>query len=222
VTKVVSYIRVSTQRQGQSGLGLEAQQAAIAEYCRAGGYELLQEFREVESGRKCDRPILRKALARAKATRSLLVIGKLDRLARNVHFISGLMEAGIEFRACDMPSANRLTVHILAAVAEEEARAISARTKSALAAYKARGGRLGASNPACRNLTHDAGLKGAERTATIARQANAEAATIATELRTAGLSLPAIAAELDARGISTRTGCRWNAMGVLRLLRRAA
>jgi DNA invertase Pin-like site-specific DNA recombinase len=221
-TKVVAYYRVSTQRQGASGLGLDGQRAAIEQFCREQRYELQDEFTEVESGRKSDRPVLRKALQRAKATRSLLVIGKLDRLARNVHFISGLMESGVEFRACDVPTANRLTLHILSAVAEEEARAISARTKAALAAAKVRGTLLGAANPACRRLTAQAARKGAERTALLAREANAEASTIATQLRAGGMSLPAIAAELDARGIATRTGRTWNPMGVLRLLRRAA
>jgi DNA invertase Pin-like site-specific DNA recombinase len=121
-----------------------------------------------------------------------------------------------------MPSANRLLLHVMAAFAEEEARRISTRTRDALAAYKARGGRLGASNPACRNLTHDAGLQGSKRTAQLAREANSEATAIATELRAGGMSLPAIATELDARGIATRTGRTWNPMGVLRLLRRAA
>jgi DNA invertase Pin-like site-specific DNA recombinase len=220
-TKVVSYIRVSTQRQGQSGLGLEAQQAAIAHFCRSNGYDLLQEFREIESGRNNERPILRRAIARTKAARALLVIAKLDRLARSVYFISGLMEQ-VDFRACDYPDKDPFMLHIRAAVAEEEARKISQRTRDALAAYKARGGRLGAANPACRKLTAQAARKGAERTALLAREANAEASTIATELRTGGMSLPAIAAELDARGIATRTGRTWNPMGVLRLLRRAA
>jgi DNA invertase Pin-like site-specific DNA recombinase len=220
-TKVVSYIRVSTQRQGQSGLGLEAQQAAIAHFCRSNGYELLQEFREIESGRNNDRPILRRAIVRTKAARALLVIAKLDRLARSVSFISRLMEQ-VDFRACDYPDKDPFMLHIRAACAEEECRKISQRTKDALAAYKARGGRLGAANPACHKLTAQAARKGAERTATIAREANSEATAIAIELRTAGLSLPAIASELDSRGLTTRTGCRWNATGVLRLLRRAA
>jgi DNA invertase Pin-like site-specific DNA recombinase len=224
--KAVSYIRVSTQRQGASGLGLESQRAAIATFCRENGYDLQDEFREVESGRKSDRPFLRKALARAKATKSVLVIGKLDRLARNVHFISGLLEAGVDFRAVDVPTANKLTIQILACVAEEEARAISARTKAALAAAKARGTLLGASNPACRSLTQAHREKGAtasgKRTAAVAREANSEATSIAHDLHRQGIPLRAIAAELDARGISTRTGAEWSHVQVLRLLRRAA
>jgi DNA invertase Pin-like site-specific DNA recombinase len=221
VTKVIGYQRVSTSKQGESGLGLEAQQAAIATFCRSNGYELVESFTEVESGRKADRPVLRRAIARTKAVRGLLVIARLDRLARQVSFISRLMEQ-VDFRACDYPDKDPFILHIRAAVAEETARKISQNTKDALAAYKARGGRLGAANPACRKLTALAARKGSERTATIARDANAEATAIVIDLRAAGMSLPAIAAELDDRGITTRTGCRWNAMGVLRLLRRAA
>jgi DNA invertase Pin-like site-specific DNA recombinase len=218
----VALYRVSTQRQDVSGLGLDGQRAAVEMFCRDNRYDLVESFTEVESGRKCDRPVLRKALARAKATKSLLVIGRLDRLARNVHFISGLMQAGIEFRACDVPTANRLTLHILAAVAEAEAEAISARTVAALAAAKARGTKLGASNPACHRLSRQHARKGAERTHTIAREQNREASAIAVELRSAGLSLPAIATELESRGLLTRTGRSWTATGILRLLRRAA
>jgi DNA invertase Pin-like site-specific DNA recombinase len=121
-----------------------------------------------------------------------------------------------------MPSANRLLLHVMAAFAEEEARRISTRTRDALAAYKARGGRLGAAHPAGHRVTSQEALKGSKRTALLAREANAEATAIATELRAGGMSLPAIATELDARGIATRTGRTWNPMGVLRLLRRAA
>jgi DNA invertase Pin-like site-specific DNA recombinase len=224
--KVVSYIRVSTQRQGSSGLGLEGQRAAVEAFCRENGYDLLAEYREVESGRKADRPILRQALAKAKATKSTLLIAKLDRLARNVAFVANLMEAGADFRACDVPTANRLTLHILSAVAEAEAEAISVRTKAALAAYKARGGHLGASNPRCRSLTQEHRQKGAtvsgKRATRLAFEANAEAAAIAHDLHREGLALRAIAAELDARGVPTRTGGSWSHVQVLRLLRRAA
>ncbi|MGA7247867.1 MAG: recombinase family protein, partial [Candidatus Cybelea sp.] len=137
--KAVSYLRVSTQRQGASGLGVEAQRSAVEAFCRSHGYRIVEEFVEIESGRKSDRPVLRDALARAKSSHSTLVIAKLDRLARNVAFIANLMESGVEFRACDMPEANGLLLHVMAAVAEQEARAISERTRNALAAAKARG-----------------------------------------------------------------------------------
>ena len=141
--KIIAYYRVSTKQQGESGLGLEGQVATVAAYARGQGAEVLKTYREVESGKRADRPELAKALAHARRSRATLVIAKLDRLARNVHFLSGLMESNVDFIACDNPHANKLTIHILAAVAEDEAQRISARTKAALAAYRARGGLLG-------------------------------------------------------------------------------
>ena len=139
--KVIAYYRVSTARQGRSGLGLEAQRLAVQTYlCNQ---RPLYEFVEVESGTSCDRPQLQAALAACRVHRATLIIAKLDRLARNVAFVSALMDAGVEFLACDFPQANRLTIHILSAVAEHEAKMISERTKAALAAAKARGTRLG-------------------------------------------------------------------------------
>lgn len=217
--QVVSYVRVSTQKQGQSGLGLEAQQAAVEAFCRDNGYELLDSFVEVESGRKKDRPVLQQALARAKATKSLFLVAKLDRLSRNVAFIATLMDSGVDFRACDVPSANRLLLHILSAVAEEEARAISVRTKAALAAAKARGAKLGSRHP---DFDNEWALKGAKSTASIAFEANREATQIAVTLRDEGLSFPAIAAKLAERGILTRKGGSWTPMQVWRLLQRVA
>src|SRR3954466_11391511 len=137
--KWVAYYRVSTAKQGASGLGLEAQREAVAGYLNGGNWQLAAEFTEVESGRKNDRPELAKALAMCRRIGATLIIAKLDRLARNVAFVSNLMESGVEFVAADFPQANRLTIHILAAVAEHEREMISARTKAALAAAKARG-----------------------------------------------------------------------------------
>jgi len=141
--KWVAYYRVSTVRQGESGLGLEAQQSAVERFLRGRG-SLLAEFVEIESGKKIRRPQLDEALRLCRKTKATLVIAKLDRLARNVHFISGLMEAGVNFRAVDAPSKDRFILHIQAAFAEEEARRISERTKAALAAAKARGIDIGA------------------------------------------------------------------------------
>jgi DNA invertase Pin-like site-specific DNA recombinase len=141
--KFVSYLRVSTARKGISGLGLWAQRAAAAGFLNGGDWTLVQEVLEVESGKRNDRPALATALKLCRKHRATLVIAKLDRLARNVAFISNLMESGVEFVAVDMPQANRFVVHILAAVAEQEAEAISKRTKAALAAAKARGTKLG-------------------------------------------------------------------------------
>src|SRR5882762_2686410 len=141
--KFIGYLRVSTEKQGQSGLGIAAQRKAIEDYLNGGRWELLAEYVEIESGKRSDRPELAAALAHANATGATLVIAKLDRLSRNVAFISNLMESGVEFVAADMPMANRLTVHVLAAVAEHEREMISERTKAALAAAKARGIKLG-------------------------------------------------------------------------------
>jgi DNA invertase Pin-like site-specific DNA recombinase len=139
----VAYYRVSTERQGRSGLGLEAQQKAVRDHLNGGNWGIVAEFTEVESGKRSDRPQLAAALAACRLRGAKLIIAKLDRLARNVHFVSGLMESGVDFVAADFPQANRLTVHILAAVAEHEAKMISERTKVALAAAKRRGVKLG-------------------------------------------------------------------------------
>jgi DNA invertase Pin-like site-specific DNA recombinase len=141
--KFIAYHRVSTAKQGASGLGLEAQQAAVTAYLNGGAWTLLGTFVEVESGKRNDRPQLTKALAQCKLTGATLIIAKLDRLARNVAFIANLTDSGVEFIAVDQPHATRFTLHILAAVAEHEAKMISARTKAALAAAKARGKTLG-------------------------------------------------------------------------------
>jgi DNA invertase Pin-like site-specific DNA recombinase len=145
--KVVSYLRVSTAMQGRSGLGLEAQREAVTRYLSANQSTLLKEFEEVETGKGSDamdkRPQLKAAIALAKKEKAVLVIAKLDRLARNVHFISGLMETGVQFKCCDFPTADRTMIHIYAAMAEHEGRRISERIKDALAAKKAKGGTLG-------------------------------------------------------------------------------
>ncbi len=140
----VPYYRVSTQRQGQSGLGLEAQERAVTAFRAIRGGETLAEFTEVESGRKTARPQLTEALALCRKRRATLIIAKLDRLARNVHFISGLMESGVEFLAVDQPTKDRFMLHIQAAFAEEEARRISERTKAAMLSAKLRGVIIGA------------------------------------------------------------------------------
>jgi DNA invertase Pin-like site-specific DNA recombinase len=143
--KFVAYFRVSTDRQGRSGLGLEAQRRSVLDYLNGGRWELTAEFTEVESGKRSDRPELDKALAACKKYKAKLVIAKLDRLSRNLAFIATLMDSG-EFVAVDNPHANKLTIHILAAVAQHEREIISARTSAALQAAKARGKRLGNPN----------------------------------------------------------------------------
>jgi len=219
--RFVSYLRVSTERQGQSGLGLEAQRAAIAAYT-AGRGELATEFLEVESGKRADRPQLEKALAEAKRLGAVLVIAKLDRLARNVAFIATLIERKVEIAACDMPEANRVFLHIMAAMAEHEAQAISDRTKAALAAAKARGVKLGWAIP-----DRASEAAGASQRAAVQRidKADRHATTVRPlieALQGQGLSLRRIAAELNARNVKTARGGSWHAMTVRNVLQRAA
>ena len=220
----VGYFRVSTDRQGQSGLGLEAQQAAVRDFVNGHG-ELVAEYVEVESGKRKDRPELTKALAHARRQGAKLVIARLDRLARNVAFTAALMESGADFVACDIPEANRLTIHILAAVAEDEARRISERTKAALAAYRSRGGLLGAARPECREISLEAARKespiGAATVAEQARKAYADILPTMQQLQESGKSLRQIAAMLNNSGHVTRTGRRWTATQAKRVLDRA-
>src|SRR5215207_7466367 len=139
----VAYYRVSTERQGRSGLGLEAQRKAVEDFLNGGNWRLVAEFTEIESSQQADRPALAKAFRACRLHGAKLVIAKIDRLSRDAHFLLGLEKAGVDFVAADMPTANRLTVGIMAMVADEERRMISKRTKEALAAAKARGMKLG-------------------------------------------------------------------------------
>lgn len=208
----VAYYRVSTDRQGHSGLGLEAQREAVQRYLSSIAGTLIAEHTEVETGRRNDRPELQNALAACRRGKSKLVIAKLDRLSRNLAFIAAMMDSGVEFIACDNPHATRLTLHILAAVAEHEREMIAERTKAALQAAKARGVQLG------RN--------GIDRLAPANKAAAADRAErlkpILVELSAAGLSKRQIAAELASRGIPTPRGGRWHAQTVARVLGRAS
>lgn len=214
----IAYYRVSTERQGKSGLGLEAQQSAVHQYLNGGTWKLAAEVVEVESGRKSDRPKLAEALRLCRLHGATLIIAKLDRLARNVAFVSSLMESGVEFVAVDFPQANRLTVHILAAVAEHEAKMISERTKAALQAAKARGKVLGGYrgvSPGRRD--YEASI--AARKATAAARASDLAPVIA-QLKADGVtSLHGIAKALTERSIPTARGATtWTAVQVSRVL----
>lgn len=202
MSKFIAYYRVSTDRQGASGLGLDAQREAVARFI--GGTEnLLAEYTEVESGKRhTNRPQLSGALAECRRRKATLVIAKLDRLARNVHFISGLMESKVDFVAVDMPQANRLTVHIMAAFAEHEREMISQRTKAALAQAKRRGTVLG--NPR---------LSQARAKAVAANRTPPPTETIEfiLKMRRAGETLRAIASQLNALNIRTGRGSVWYA-----------
>ena len=209
----IAYLRVSTSKQGIDGLGIAAQENAIKAY----NGNVIAQYVEVESGKKSDRPELAKALQHCKLTGSTLIVAKLDRLARNVHFISSLMESGVEFVACDMPYANKLTVHILAAVAEDERERISQRTKAALAAAKVKGIKLG--NP---NLTPEGRGIGTERGIRSIKEKAAQDAlrvfpTIQA-LQGRGLSLRGVAAELNAMSVKTPRGNLWTATAVKNVL----
>lgn len=232
-TQYVSYLRVSTKEQGRSGLGLEAQREAVATYLTGQGAKLACEFIEVESGKRTDRPKLAEALTMCRALGARLVVAKIDRLARNVHFVSGLMESGVDFVAADMPSVNRLTIHVLAAVAEEEARAISKRTKDALAAAKARGKKLGGTRhrketgEVVMTLTDDMRKEAAHVRSQKARRRASDVLPIVTAIRAEigpDASLGAIAKALTERGVKTPSGrgVEWSAVQVSRLLARAA
>jgi DNA invertase Pin-like site-specific DNA recombinase len=207
---------VSTDKQGRSGLGLEAQDAAIRSYAERNGCEIVGEFTEIETGKISDRPELAKAIAFAKRQKAAIIIAKLDRLARKVHFVSGLMETGVDFFAADSPDDEPFILHVKASFAEEEARKISQRTKAALASARARGTVLGKPE----NLTADAQAKGAAANKNEAITANALVVPTMQALKAKGLSLGAIAEVLNQRGVTTRNGSTWTKMQVKRALDR--
>jgi DNA invertase Pin-like site-specific DNA recombinase len=217
--KFIAYYRVSTAKQGISGLGLEAQKEAVVRYLNGGQWELIAEFVEVESGKRNDRPKLAEALRLCRVHGAKLIIAKLDRLARNVNFISNLMEAKVDFTAVDFPEANRLTIHILAAVAEHEAAMISARTKAALAASKKRlggdrGDRLKIATQASKG--NDASVK--VRSARALKRASDLLPVIEQVKADGAASLREIASVLNERGIPTARGGSWSAVQVQRVL----
>lgn len=216
MSNLISYLRVSTQKQGASGLGLEAQRATVADYVKRTGGTIVAEFTEVESGKKNSRLQLVEAIAAAKRTGSVLVIAKLDRLARNAAFIFALRDGGVSFVACDIPEANTLTVGIFAVMAQHEAELISTRTKSALLAKKMRGDKLG--TPA--NLTAEARAKGREAHSRNAanNQHTVTAKGYAQLLRNGGATLRAMAQTLNVEGFRTPKGGQFSAVQVMRLL----
>lgn len=212
-TKAVAYLRVSTDKQGRSGLGLDAQREAVARYAREAGLEIIAEFEEVETGKGADalakRPQLLAALTLAKKERAKLIIAKLDRLARNVAFVAGLMEKGVDFAFADMPNADRFMLHVYAALAEKEGEVISRRTRDALQAAKARGVVLGANGKA---------LAAANKAAALERLAPVAPAIAA--LQAEGLSMRAIVATLNERGVQSPGGGKWHLANLHRAMKR--
>lgn len=215
----VAYYRVSTARQGVSGLGLDAQREAVNRFLAGNAWRLVDEVTEVESGKRADRPALARAIQSCRIYGATLVIAKLDRLSRDAHFLLGLEKAGVEFVAADMPNANRLTVGIMAMVAEEERRMISARTKAALAQAKARGTVLGGFRGV--TLTDAARTAGREAQTTRAGDRSRDLAPLLAELRGAGAtSCGGLAVALNAKGVPAARGGRWSAEQVRRVLAR--
>ncbi len=221
-SKFVVYLRVSTAKQGRSGLGLEAQREAVQRFvAERGGKIIAPEFIETESGKRNDRPELAKALKRCRATRATLVVAKLDRLSRNAAFLMTLRDSGVQFVAADLPEANTMTVGVMAVVAQYEREAISARTKAALAAAKARGTVLGGLRPGAADISKwqaqgvaAAQAKAAERLSDIADDLRS--------LSAEGLSLNAMARKLNQQEIKTARDSTWTATAVKRALDRLA
>lgn len=218
----VAYYRVSTARQGRSGLGLDAQRKAVTEFLNGGSWQLSSEFVEVESGKNDDRPQLEQALATCELSGATLVVAKLDRLSRNLAFLAKLQDSGARFVAADMPEANELTIHIMVAVAQAERKAISTRTREALAAARARGVRLGGNRGNLEDLR-----KGPARSAEVRRiQASDRATKVLRQIEAirsseGSMSLRQIAQALNGRGITAPRGGRWHAAQIKAVLARA-
>ncbi|WP_315742430.1 MULTISPECIES: recombinase family protein [unclassified Bradyrhizobium] len=231
--KIVAYRRVSTQKQGKSGLGLEAQEAAIREFARARGGRIIREYTEVESGKTNERPQLAAALHHAKVTGATLVIAKLDRLSRSASFTLTLRDSGVRFVCCDMPEANDLTIGVLAVVAQAEAQAISRRTTDALKVARTRIAEVGQrahhkvkrlGNPNGAAALRRAGKGNTAAIATVSANADQRArdlAEVVRDIRAGGaVTLEAIANELNGREMMTPRGGRWYPSSVANLLRR--
>lgn len=221
--KFISYLRVSTAKQGRSGLGLEAQRQAVNEYLNGGHWKLLGEYVEVESGKHDGRPKLQTALHRAKVTGATLIVAKLDRLSRDLAFLANLQKSGVRFLAADMPEANELTIHVMAALAQHERQAISDRTKRALAAAKRKGVKLG--NPNGARALRRAGMGNDDAVAAIKAKATEHAndvLVVIDDIRASGsTTLQAIADELNEREITTARGGQWYPTTVKNVLQRS-
>lgn len=239
-TRYIVYYRVSTQKQGRSGLGLEAQRSMVAVLLVSRPGEVLAEYTEIETGKSHKkRPELQKAIDHARAAQAVLIIAKLDRLARNVAFTSALMESELPFICCDMPQADKFTIHIMAAMAEREGKMISERTVAALEALKARGAQLGSARPGhwdgivkegphagiSRIVRRDAGLaKAQDRSREIVQEEMSRRyeplVPWIREMREAGLTLQQIADNLNAKGCLTRYGRPWQLPTLRRVIQK--
>ena len=219
-SKFVAYLRVSTAKQGRSGLGLEAQREAVRQFVVGrGGKIIAPEFVEVETGSRNDRPELDKALKRCRLRGATLVVAKLDRLSRNAAFLMTLRDSGVDFVAADLPEANTMTVGVMAVVAQHEREAISQRTKAALAAARARGRVLGGFRGAAPNIA-EYQQKGVQAACRLASQAAEERRETIEALQRESLSLSAMATRLNADSVRTSRGGKWTATAVKRTIER--
>lgn len=218
--KLIAYYRVSTQKQGVSGLGLEAQQGCVTCYAKAVGGTIVRAYQEIESGAKDDRPELAKAIADAKRSKATIVVGKLDRLARDAHLIAGLQKAKVPFVACDMPDADETMIGVYAYFGQRERKLISDRTRAAMAVAKARGVEFGT----VANFTQEGRAKGSAKAGKVAKakadEAYSDLRPWFAEMRSEGLSLRAIAERVNGEGHTTRQGKPWNQVQVKRVLER--
>lgn len=229
--KFVAYYRVSTRGQGVQGLGMEAQRQAVENYLNGGDWVLLDSFEEVESGKRADRPEMAKAIELCRKTGATLVIAKLDRLARDVHFLTGLQKAGIDFVACDMPQADRFTIHIFAALAEKEREMISARTKAGLDVIRSkiakgetyvskRSGQPVTKLGGRGSMTAEKAALGRQKRSQKASEKASRVAPTMKALRDAGMTLAQIAERMNEMGQPTSRGAQWTPMAVKRVLDR--
>lgn len=218
--KYIAYFRVSTKQQGQSGLGLKAQEKMVRDFVAANGGEIVREFTEIESGKHDNRPELMKAMKHASLVGGRLLVGKLDRLSRDLHFITSLQKSRVDFVVSDMPNCDSFTINIYGALAQRERELISARTKQGLAIAKAKGTKLGTNNLDM-SIVKEASAKAAESRIQIADDFAAKVKPMIEDARGQGKSFQAIAAQLDKMGAPTARGGKWTARAVINAFERA-